>query len=64
MTADLTPEEQDFRALLEAPRQYAVWATEVRAAWEATPTGKAHVARQSRDCPWLFRVPFDGRRAA
>lgn len=60
----LTPEETAFRSLLGSPRQYAPWAAEARAAWEATPSGKAHVARQSRDCPWLFRVPFDSRRAA
>lgn len=64
MTADLTEAEQAFRALLANPPEYSRWAAEVRARWEQTREGKAHVARQARDCPWLFRVPFEGRRAA
>lgn len=41
----LTPAEQDFRALLETPGRYAVWAAECRARWEASPAGKAAVQR-------------------
>lgn len=61
--APLTPEETAMRELIADPRRYAPWAAEARARWEQTPIGKAHVARQSRDCPWLFRVPFDGKGA-
>lgn len=46
---DLTPAEQDFRALLQRPAAYAVWAAEARTRWEATPTGKAAVAARYRD---------------
>jgi hypothetical protein len=47
MPADdpLTPAEQAFRDLLQKPAEFARWAADVRAQWEATAAGKAAVAR-------------------
>lgn len=41
----LTPAELEFRALLADPQALREWAAQARARWEATPAGKAAVAR-------------------
>jgi hypothetical protein len=43
-----SPLELAFLALQARPVRYAEWAAEVRAAWEATPDGKAAVLASSR----------------
>lgn len=46
---DITPAEQDFRALLDHPAEYSRWAASVRARWEASPAGQEALARCRQD---------------